>query len=131
MTVIQAAQNEGETECQSLLEKANLIERYYQKFAAFVVFDKTETLAYTSSALSFLLQNLAKTVIVTGAIIPVSQVRSDASANLEGALFFASNFSIPEVLVFFNKSLMRGNRVVNVANDRLAAFDSPNFEPIG
>jgi lysophospholipase len=114
-----------------LLEIANLIERDYQKFAAFVVFHQTETLAYTSSALSFLLHNLAKTVIVTGAMIISSQVRSDAAVNLEGALFFAGNFKIPEVLVFFNKSLMRGNRVINLANDTLAAFDSPNFEPVG
>jgi L-asparaginase len=64
-------------------------------------------------------------------MIPLNQSRSDAVANIKGALFLSANFVISEVLVFFNNSLMRGNRVTQIANDRMAAFSSPNFEAIG
>ena len=75
----------------------------------------TDTLAYTSSALSYMLENLGKPVIVTGSQIPAFETRSDGRDNLVGALIIAGNFSIPEVTVYFNHKLMRGNRTVKVS----------------
>ena len=74
----------------------------------------TDTLAYSSSALSFMLENLGKPVIVTGSQIPAFETRSDGRDNLVGALIIAGNFSIPEVTVYFNHKLLRGNRTVKV-----------------
>ena len=81
----------------------------------FVILHGTDTLAYTSSALSFMLENLGKPVIVTGSQIPAFETRSDGRDNLVGALIIAGNFSIPEVTVYFNHKLLRGNRTVKVS----------------
>ena len=81
-----------------------------------VILHGTDTLAYTSSALSFMLENLGKPVIVTGSQIPAFETRSDGRDNLVGALIIAGNFSIPEVTVYFNHKLMRGNRTVKVSS---------------
>lgn len=87
-------------------------------------------MAYTSSALSFLLEDLGKTVIVTGAQIPLSQLRNDAVDNLLGALSIAGHYIIPECCLFFNHTLYRGNRVSKVSSHDLNAFSSPNFPPL-
>ena len=88
----------------------------------------TDTLAYTSSALSFMLENLGKPVIVTGSQIPAFETRSDGRDNLVGALIIAGNFSIPEVTVYFNHKLMRGNRTVKVSSalSLLPSVQSPH-----
>lgn len=67
-------------------------------------------MAYTASALSFMFQNLAKTVILTGSQIPVSQTRNDVFRNFLNALTIAGHFTIPEVLITFSDKLLRGNR---------------------
>ena len=80
----------------------------------FVILHGTDTLAYTSSALSFMLEDLGKPVIVTGSQIPAFETRSDGRDNLVGSLIIAGNFCIPEVTVYFNHKLMRGNRTIKV-----------------
>ena len=80
----------------------------------FVILHGTDTLAYTSSALSFMLEDLGKPVIVTGSQIPAFETRSDGRDNLVGSLIIAGNFCIPEVAVYFNHKLMRGNRTIKV-----------------
>ncbi|KAG8861938.1 hypothetical protein FRB96_002381 [Tulasnella sp. 330] len=109
---------------------ATEIELNYSVFDAFVVLHGTDTMGYTSSALSFLLEDLGKTVIVTGAQIPLSQLRNDAVDNLLGALTIAGQFIIPEVSLYFNHTLFRGNRVIKASSYDLDAFSSPNFPPL-
>lgn len=102
----------------------------YEKYDGFIILHGTDTMAYTSSALSFMLEGLQKPVIVTGSQIPLAQLRSDGQANLLNALFIAANYPIPEVTLFFNNKLFRGNRVRKVDADGFDAFDSPNFPPL-
>lgn len=109
---------------------ATEIELNYTSFDAFVVLHGTDTMSYTSSALSFLLEDLGKTVILTGAQIPLSQLRNDAVDNLLGALSIAGNFTIPECSLYFNHTLYRGNRVSKASSYDLNAFHSPNFPPL-
>lgn len=106
------------------------IELNYTSFDAFVVLHGTDTMSYTASALSFLLENLGKSVIVTGAQVPLSELRNDAIENVLGALILASSYIIPEVGLFFASKLYRGNRSSKVSNNALAAFDSPNMAPL-
>ena len=114
------------------IQIAQEIRSNYERFDGFVILHGTDTLAYTSSALSFMLENLGKPVIVTGdhwidfkfpqyfifigSQIPAFETRSDGRDNLVGALILAGNFCIPEVSVYFNHKLMRGNRTVKVSS---------------
>ncbi|KAA1469340.1 L-asparaginase [Dentipellis sp. KUC8613] len=109
---------------------ATEIELNYSLYDAFVVLHGTDTMAYTSSALSFLLEDLGKTVILTGAQIPLSQLRNDAVDNFLGALTIAGLYIIPECCLFFNHTLYRGNRVSKVSSHDFNAFTSPNFAPL-
>ena len=77
-----------------------------------------------------MLENLGKTVIVTGSQIPIFEVRSDGRDNFLGALIMAGTYCIPEVCVFFNNKLYRGNRTVKRSNGSLDAFYSPNMSPL-
>ena len=87
-------------------------------------------MAYTASALSFLLQGLAKPVVLTGSQLPFSSVYSDARRNLIVSVYAAGSLDIPEVCIFFNRQLLRGNRAIKVNSWALNAFDSPNFSPL-
>ena len=106
------------------------ISRYYKQFDGFVVIHGTDTLPYTSSALSFMLEGLSKPVILTGSQIPFFEARNDASDNLLGALTIAGHFLVPEVLVYFNHKLYRGNRVIKGSAVDLDAFESPNLKQL-
>ncbi len=103
----------------------------YDDYDGFVVIHGTDTMAYTASALAFLLEGLSKPVILTGSQIPLCEVRSDARTNLITSLLIASQFRIPEVCLFFDDKLFRGCRSVKVSADGFGAFDSPNFPPLG
>ena len=109
---------------------ANSIERYYNHFDAFIVLHGTDTMAFTASALSFMLENLSKPVIVTGSQIPLSEMRNDGVENILGALTIAGHYLIPEVCLYFNNKLFRGNRCSKVSAIDLDAFDSPNIKPL-
>jgi L-asparaginase len=87
----------------------------------------TDTMAYASSAVSFMLENLGKTVVFTGSQIPFCEVYNDARRNLIVSMIFASASEFPEVCICFNDSLFRANRTVKVDSGSLAAFESPNF----
>lgn len=110
---------------------AERIAATYEDYDAFVVLHGTDTMAYTASALSFLLGNLAKTVILTGSQIPLRETRNDARHNLVTSLLIAAEDPIPEVTVFFEQKLMRGNRARKLHASRLDAFDSPNYPLLG
>jgi L-asparaginase len=106
---------------------ANDIKANYQDYDGFVVLHGTDTMAYTSSALSFMCENLNKPIIVTGSQIPLSQLRSDGQENVLNALYIAATYPINEVSLFFNNKLYRGNRCVKAYADGFNAFDSPNM----
>ncbi|KXS34742.1 MAG: L-asparaginase I [Idiomarina sp. T82-3] len=103
------------------------IERNYHQYDGFVILHGTDTMAYTASALSFMLQDLSKPVIVTGSQIPLSALRSDGQINLLNALYIAANYPINEVSLFFNNTLFRGNRATKADANGFNAFSSPNY----
>jgi L-asparaginase len=113
------------------LKIANDIAAHYKEFDGFVVLHGTDTMAYTASALPFMLQGLRKPVVLTGAQIPLSKIRNDARENLITALLIAANYKIPEVCLCFGDKLLRGNRAVKVDADSFDAFESPNFPALG
>ena len=106
---------------------AKTIEENYKYYDGFVVLHGTDTMAYTASALSFMLENLNKTVVVTGSQIPLLELKNDAVDNLLGSLLVAGHFNIPEVMVFFANKLLRGNRVTKESTIEMTAFNTPNF----
>ncbi|MCK4257873.1 MAG: asparaginase [Halanaerobiales bacterium] len=107
------------------------IAKNYNNYDGFVVIHGTDTMAYTASALSFMLEGLQKPVIITGSQIPLCEVRNDARENLITAIMIAGNYKIPEVCLYFGDKLLRGCRSVKVNADHLDAFVSPNFPPLG
>lgn len=113
------------------LKIAEDIATNYNSYDGFVVLHGTDTMAYTSSALPFMLQGIQKPVIITGAQIPLCEVRNDARENLITAMLIAANFAIPEVCLCFGSKLLRGNRAVKVDAEGFDAFDSPNFPALG
>jgi L-asparaginase len=96
----------------------------------FVVLHGTDTMAYASSALSFLLPNFGKPVVVTGSQIPIARTRSDGRQNFIGALEVAGRSLVPEVTLLFGEALLRGDRATKVDASGLDAFDSPRFAPL-
>ncbi|GAV05662.1 hypothetical protein RvY_15758-2 [Ramazzottius varieornatus] len=115
---------------QEWVQIADDIQQHYEAFDGFVVLHGTDTMSYTASALSFMLQNLGKPVILTGSQIPVFEVRSDGRDNFVGALILAGIYKIPEVCVYFNHKLFRGNRSTKTDNASFDAFASPNCRPL-
>ena len=126
------------SEYQPLIDSSNMtpsdwqriaddIKANYDDYDGFVVLHGTDTMAYTSSALSFMFENLSKPVIVTGSQIPFSQLRSDGQVNVLNSLYIAANYPISEVGLFFNNKLYRGNRCIKAYADGFNAFDSPNM----
>eukprot|EP00800_Vazella_pourtalesii_P004662 TRINITY_DN1539_c0_g1_i6.p1 TRINITY_DN1539_c0_g1~~TRINITY_DN1539_c0_g1_i6.p1 ORF type:complete len:247 (-),score=37.97 TRINITY_DN1539_c0_g1_i6:965-1705(-) len=106
------------------------IQLFYRDFDGFVILHGTDTMCYTSSALSFMLENLGKTIIITGAQIPLVEPDSDAASNLYGSIFIAGNFIIPEVSLYCCNKLYRGNRSTKLSANEFEAFSSPNATPI-
>ncbi|KAG6929724.1 asparaginase [Chelydra serpentina] len=109
---------------------ARNIEKYYEQYDGFVILHGTDTMAYTASALSFMCENLGKTIVLTGSQVPIYELRNDGRANLLGALLIAGQFVIPEVCLYFYHKLYRGNRVTKVDAGSFNAFSSPNLPPL-
>jgi len=107
------------------------IEAHYDRYDGFIVLHGTDTMAYTASALPFLLDPLRKPVIITGSQIPLCEIRNDARENLITSLMLAADYAIPEVCLYFGGKLLRGCRATKVSADGFAAFDSPNHPPLG
>ena len=125
-----------------LLDSANLDLSDWARFAddlashadaydAFVLLHGTDTMAFTASALSFALEGLHKTVVLTGSQVPLYALRSDGLDNVLGALRVAIDAPIPEVVLFFGDQLLRGNRSTKRDATGLDAFVSPNLAPLG
>jgi L-asparaginase len=128
-------------ELQPLLDSSNMnihewnrigqcIAKEDANYDGFVIFHGTDTMAYTASALSFMLENLNKPVIITGSQIPLSEVRNDAIDNIITSLLLCANHPILEVCIYFNTFLLRGNRACKISAQQFNAFDSPNYPPL-
>lgn len=105
----------------------------YEAYDGFVVLHGTDTMAYTASALSFMLENLTKPVILTGSQLPIGQLRTDGKENLLTSIELAAAFSedgrpmVPEVCIYFSGRLLRGNRSTKESADGFNAFNSFNY----
>lgn len=111
---------------------AQMVKDNYDLFDGFVILHGTDTMAYTASALSFMLENLAKPVILTGSQLPIGVMRTDGRENLISAIEIASaqiegRAIVPEVCVYFNNKLFRGNRCRKRSVEQLNAFSSENY----
>jgi L-asparaginase len=113
------------------LEIAKTIHDHHQLFDGFVVIHGTDTMAYTASALPFLLKGLNKPVILTGSQIPLCEIRNDARENLITSLKIAADHPIPETAICFGGFLLRGCRARKVTANGFNAFQSPNYPPLG
>ena len=117
-------------------ELASLIRDNYSKYDGFVVLHGTDTMAYSASALSFMLEGLAKPVIFTGSQLPIGRPRTDGKENLISSVEIAGAKApdgspmVPEVCIFFNSLLLRGNRSTKVDATGFEAFRSPNLPPL-
>ena len=115
---------------------ARLIRDRYDDYDGFVILHGTDTMAYSASALSFMLENLAKPVIFTGSQLPIGAPRTDGKENLVSAIEIASakdadgHAMVPEVCIYFNSMLLRGNRCTKVSSEDFSAFRSPNLPPL-
>lgn len=112
---------------------ARTITEHYDEFDGFVVLHGTDTMSYTASALSFMLENLSKPVILTGSQLPIGQIRTDGKENLITAVEIAAaqredgSAMVPEVCVFFQSELLRGNRTTKIYAENFNAFRSYNY----
>lgn len=104
-----------------------IIYENYADYSGFVILHGTDTMAYTASALSFMLEGLDKPVILTGSQIPLSELRSDGRDNLITSIMIASEGVVREVCLYFSARLLRGNRAMKMSADGLVAFDSPSY----
>lgn len=115
------------------IELARLIEAHYSLYDGFVVLHGTDTMAYTASAMSFVFEGLAKPIVFTGSQLPVGKLRTDGKENLITALEIAAARDalgrprVPEVSLFFENYLMRGNRTSKISADQFHAFESYNY----
>jgi L-asparaginase len=111
---------------------ARIIESRYAEFDGFVILHGSDTMAYTASALSFMLENLSKPVILTGSQLPIGEIRTDAKENLITALEIAATKKhrkavVPEVCIYFDYQLYRGNRAIKYNAENFDAFRTPNY----
>lgn len=110
-----------------------IIAEGYDRYDGFVILHGTDTMAYTASALSFMMENLTKPVILTGSQLPIGQLRTDAKENLLTSIEMASAYGddghpiVPEVCIYFNGRLLRGNRCTKQNSDGFNAFNSFNY----
>lgn len=114
--------------CQIILDN-------YEKYCGFVVLHGTDTMAYSASALSFMLSNLTKPVVFTGSQLPIGTIRTDGRENLIAALEIAAAYIedkaiVPEVCILFGAKLFRGNRTTKINAESFDAFQSFNYPPL-
>ncbi|NNC70320.1 MAG: asparaginase [Flavobacteriaceae bacterium] len=113
-----------------------IIEKYYEEKDGFVVLSGSDTMAYTSSAISFMIENLTKPIIFTGSQLPIGDLRTDAKENLITAVQIAASTNkngepnIKEVGIYFEYKLYRANRTTKISAEQFEAFASPNYPPL-
>lgn len=114
---------------------AEIIEKNYKLYDGFVVLHGSDTMSYTSSAISFMLENLNKPVIFTGSQLPIGDLRTDAKENLITSIEIASTHKngepiVKEVCLYFEYKLYRANRTTKINAEHFEAFESPNYPPL-
>lgn len=114
---------------------ANTISKNYSKYDGFVILHGTDTMAYTASALSFMFEHLDKPVILTGSQLPIGTLRTDGKENLITAIEIAAakqngKALVPEVCIYFDFKLFRGNRTTKLDSENFSAFVSKNYPPL-
>jgi L-asparaginase len=117
------------------VEIGTIVEENYESYDGFVILHGSDTMSYTASALSFMLENLSKPVIFTGSQLPIGDLRTDAKENLITSIQIASLIEknqpvIQEVGVYFEYKLYRANRTTKINAEHFEAFDSPNYPPL-
>lgn len=117
------------------VEIASIIEKNYEAYDGFVILHGSDTMAFTASALSFMLENLAKPVVLTGSQLPIGAIRTDAKENIITALEIAAakrgkRAMVPEVCIYFDYQLFRGNRSKKYNAEKFEAFYSMNYPPL-
>lgn len=114
----------------------HIIVDHYESYDGYVILHGTDTMAYTASALSYMLQNLSKPVILTGSQLPIGVLRTDGKENLITSIEIAASRDkiglpfVPEVCIYFQGSLLRGNRSKKQSSEEFHAFTSPNYTPL-
>lgn len=112
------------------VQLAKIIQTEYTSYDGFVILHGSDTMAYTASILSFMLENLQKPVVLTGAQLPIGVRRTDAKENIISSIEIAAEGTVPEVCVYFEYRLLRGNRSIKINAEHFEAFKSPNFIPL-
>lgn len=117
------------------VELANIIAKHYNDYDGFVILHGSDTMAFTASALSFMLQNLDKPVILTGSQLPIGEIRTDAKENIITTMQIAAakkngKAIVPEVCIYFDYFLFRGNRSKKYHTEKFEAFTAPNYPPL-
>jgi L-asparaginase len=117
------------------VQLADIIEDHYNSCDSFVILHGSDTMSYSASALSFMLENLGKPVVFTGSQLPIGDLRTDAKENLITAIQIASlknknKSAINEVCLYFEYKLYRGNRTTKINAEHFNAFASPNYPPL-
>ncbi|MBI9035696.1 MAG: type I asparaginase [Bacteroidales bacterium] len=115
---------------------ANVVAENYEKYDGFVILHGSDTMAYSASALSFMFENLNKPVVFTGSQLPLGVLRTDGRDNFINAIEIASSYQdstpvVPEVSVYFESQLFRGNRTTKANAENFEAFQSPNYPVLG
>jgi L-asparaginase len=114
------------------MKLVGIIEKHYYDYEGFVVLHGTDTMAYTASALSFMLEDLQKPVILTGSQLPIGTLRTDGKENIITSIEIAADQKdgqpmVPEVALYFENRLFRGNRTTKISSEHFNAFSSPNY----
>lgn len=118
------------------IEITKVVQDNYDKYDGFVILHGTDTMSYTASVLSFMMENLTKPVIFTGSQLPIGKLRTDGKENLITALEIAADKDdygrpvVPELCIYMQNLLMRGNRTIKINADNFSAFNSPNYTPL-
>ena len=118
------------------IKLVKIINYNYDYYDGFVILHGTDTMSYTASALSFMLENLSKPVILTGSQLPIGMLRTDGKENLITSIEIAAakneegNAIVPEVCIFFENHLLRGNRTTKINAENFNAFQSFNYPPL-
>lgn len=125
----------SDMEPQAWAKLVKIISYNYDLYDGFVILHGTDTMAFTASALSFMLENLSKPVILTGSQLPIGMLRTDGKENLITAIEIAAakidgKAAVPEVCIFFENHLMRGNRTSKINAENFNAFRSFNYPPL-
>lgn len=127
----------SEVSLKNWMSIAKTVQENYEKYDGFVILHGTDTMSYTASILSFMFENLTKPVILTGSQLPIGTLRTDGKENLITALEIAADKgedgrpTVPELCVYMQNLLMRGNRTLKVNAEHFSAFNSPNYSPLG